>query len=80
MWEKDKTNTKPIRIKKRDQKSCKITYTINHMMRVQQLNKGRTKSWKYDGPADRDHICEEAQERRLSQVDRRPNGLSCRQR
>ena len=50
------------------------------MMRIQPLNKGRTKSWKFDGHAERDHICEEVQERRLSQAKERPNGLSCRQR
>ena len=48
------------------------------MMRIQPLNKGRTKSWKFDGHAERDHICEEEQEKRLSQVKERPNGLSCR--
>jgi hypothetical protein len=50
------------------------------MMRIQPLNKGRTKSWKFDGHAERDHIGEEVQERRLSQVKERPNRLRCRQR
>ena len=57
-----------------------MTDTTNHMMRIQPLNKGRTKSWKFDGHAERDHVCEEVQERRVSQVEERPNGLSCRQR
>ena len=56
-----------------------MTDTTNHMMRIQPLNKGRTKSWKFDGHAERDYICEEVQERRVSQVEERPNGLSCRQ-
>ena len=57
-----------------------MTDTTNHMMRIQPLNKGRTKSWKFDGHAERDHVCEEVQERRVSQVEMRPNDLSFRQR
>ena len=75
------TITKPIRSKQREYKNWyKMTDTTNHMMRIQPLNNGRTKSWKFDGHAERDHICEEEQEKRLSQVKERPNGLSCRQR
>jgi hypothetical protein len=50
------------------------------MIRIQTLKKGRTESWKFDGHAERDHICEEVHERRVSQVKERPNGLGCRER
>ena len=32
------------------------------MIRIQTLKKGRTESWKFDGHAERDHVCEEVQE------------------
>ena len=60
-------------------KKKKKSYTINHMIRIQQLNNGRTKSWKFDGHAERDNVCEEVQERRVNQVKEKPNGQSCRQ-
>ena len=46
------------------------------MIRIQPLNKGRTKSWKFDGHAEQDQIYEEVQEKRLSQVKERPMDLA----